>query len=589
MEDGAMTDEEKRQLLLEAKKEARKRVLSSYGHKILLVMIAVLGFETLTWLGELKGRKWHLKSAPGELIRSAVSLAVESDNPTLIPNEPCDVVSLKSYRTREELTATLQAQAEACVWAGFRGTVDQVRRKNHVLDLKTDPEVNLERYENFAKFVTQEANFATTKARSVRLYIGTKLADGNSVERDKYTPRKGTFYEPILRNLGDLVEPTLSEESPTYVIYQILWYASLLLSVGASSMLFILLLTSLPITNVEGYWTKRIGEILERFPALASRGIALPLLAGAIGVGAVTGVAAETQPGGQSRDYETYIGSSSWSQQIESWSLVINHDDRDNISGPTILPPVTAEILDQLKTIDGRTKKMGTTLGAATFKLDTISNQVEAARVDLSSARQTLKAVGDQVADGMTLTEALSSDVSELKGSVNLAQLTFEQVHQVVDVTSKNIGSHVKTTKGDTLQEVKRDEQQQETLFRTLAQSAESDPRGPIKRAFGRTHFYVGPAAKAAMEARFRDLEKEPTSEEQALLTVLDDMHKDVELRPLNSTRFKQQLRERLGKIIIPTKTPSSSSDARKLSSEQITLLMENNIRSLLRVCALSR
>src|ERR1043165_2285317 len=128
------------------------------------------------------------------------------------------------------------------------------------------------------------------------------------------------------------------EKHPLYVLYEICWYMLLALAVLASSWLLLTIFTVLPFTEAEGYWTKRIGQIIEKFaPGMASA--ALPLAsAGLVAATVFAGTGFATTPGGYGRATKVR-GAEDRSTHLPVQPM-----------GPTVPPPDIQAALESLKT-----------------------------------------------------------------------------------------------------------------------------------------------------------------------------------------------------------------------------------------------
>ncbi len=577
--------------------EARRQVLYSYIHKFVLVLVAFGGFGMMNWLGDRKEAHDNQKWKETPVIQGVMHDAVErlpppeestAGRPALpddgqdqaaagkvepIPAAACGGPSTKEFTTREELIAAMQARAEACVWAEFRGTIQQMRTKIAVIaNEKSASEKtlkDLKDYKDYANFVTQEAAFAATRAKAARHYVGTMLANAELPPLPASTKTTNIL---ILRDLDERIRPTLDDKSSLNVVFQILWYASLLLGIGASSMLFVLILTVLPITNGEGYWTKRIGEILDRFP-LGSRAFTVPLLAAAaIGGSTLAGAAAETEVGGQARISSSTVEAPTWINTINSWSLV----EYGDVYNPTTLtsPVDLTAIAGQIEALDKNTTDLGKKVAATKREVVTAKRRIAAA---MRLANSRINDVAITVHDADALLDQVQRTVT---GTHVVANDIFACVNQV----QTTMGSHTKATDAATQAVEGRENDQKETFSQTLAQGAAIDSRGFFGRTFGWTLYQVGPAVQTMMAARLDNLN--PTAdktEKKALLKAIKDMRGG---EPLKRKAFREDL---VARLMNPTENSNSKGDDLALTPEQINRLMEAHFRALLRICALPR
>ena len=578
--------------------EARKQVLFSYGHKAVLLLVACAGFATLQWLGDQKDahddKKWIVDDGVKTIFNNAI-YRVSDAGTEAIPETTCrEPDNSKRYETREELIAAIQGRAEACVWAKFRGTVNQVREKTDILN----------DYTRYTNFINQEQAFAAAKANAVRQYVGTMLmsrelppkrqGQESSTPGPKPNPipakKDGLIQrglEKIRGEIGalkselkDKIQPTLDDRSSTHVIYQILWYASLLLGVGASSMLFIVILTAIPITNGEGYWAERIGKILDRVPSVAGRSIAVPLLAAAIGGGTLAGAAAQTQSGGQARipdgGNKTNIEPAAL---INSWSLVEVDTYNDlrkfrQLNPPPSNPPLDlTEVTSQLKDLNQRTQALSKEAETAKREVEAAVNRASSKISDVMLAAQGVEERVDHMQRTIVTARAAAEDLLACANDLRALEVQAQAA----------LGKHMQDTELAANGVEGREELQKKTFGQTLAQSTEYDMRPFLKRTFGRTLYHVGPAVQTMMAARFDNEEPSSKVEKKALLKALEGM-RDKE-QPLNRRDFEQRLLERLEN---PPKDLNPPEDL-TLTSEQIKALKDKHLPALLRICALPR
>lgn len=556
-------------------REARKQIALSYIHKIILFSVACFGFYSLDWLSDQKRAFDEKKLVVTDGIINVVNDAAQT-KACIERNEG------KKFATREQLIAAMQDRAEACVWRDIRSTVDGVRvSMAEIASRKSLTKENLEIYTRYANFIAREEAYAGIKAGAARQYVKAMLTSRNfEAEEEKGNMRRGTTHE----RLSDLVRPTLDEESSLHVLYEILWYAVLLLGVAASSMLFVVILTALPITNGEGYWTKRIGEILDRAPSVAGRTIAAPLLVAAIGGGTLVGAVAETQAGGQERPAmesgrsidiptpappKSPAATSPPSPPTGGASpftyRACDIYDAGNLNVLGELPPTPttfepAALLERLEKIDQSLRTLvdrtDRTRGDIVAAIEHVGPKIDNLSQVGRDAKERIQHVQEAVDDTQKTATQIIGSVNSLAGDVKTT--LHEHEHESVEAARS-------------LQKLEKD--QADAFLQTLAESAESDPRGPWGRVFGLTHFKIGPAVPRTMEARLGD---KPSSEETAFLDVIKTMRKE---EPLNRWAFERRLRTKLG----------PKPDGLGLTEGQINALMKDHLNALLHICALPR
>jgi hypothetical protein len=556
-------------------REARKQIAFSYVHKVVLFSVACFGFYALNWLSEHKRVFDERQRIVTGGIINVVNYAAQTQT-CIDPGEG------KKFATREQLIAAMQDRAEACVWRDIRSTVDGVRANMaEIARRKSLTKEDLENYTRYANFIAREEAYAGIKAGSARQYVRAMLTSKNfEEEEEKGRPR----LERNPERLSALIRPTLAEESSLHVLYEILWYAALLLGVAASSMLFVVILTALPITNGEGYWTKRIGEILDRIPSVAGRTIAAPLLVAAIGGGTLAGAMAETQAGGQERP------------AMET-GRPIDIPPQSPPKSPTETPPASTSAggTSPFAYRAGDTYDVGNLNILGELSTTTPACEPAALLEWLQGIDQSLRTLASQTdqsrRDIVAAIERLGPKIDNLSQVGRDAKERIQHVQEVVDGTQKtatdilgrvdSLADNVKATlheheheSVEAARSLKELETEQADAFsQTLAESAESDPRGPWRRIFGLTHFKIGPAVPRTIKARLGDT---PSNEEKSLLDVLETMTKE---EPLNRWAFEHRLRTKLG----------PKPDGLGLTKDQIDALMKDHLNALLHICALPR
>ena len=554
--------------------EARKRVLFSYFHKIVLFAVACFGFWALNWLSGQKSAFDQEKKSVTPFVVSIVGKAAE--RPSCVEQD-----TKKTFATRDQLTLAMQDRAEACVWEDYRFNVKDLRGKMAQIAMgKSLPKEALEAYTWYADYIAKEEAFAASKARAARQYVGAMLASRDLKAEEAASFAKG---KRILARLAMIIQPTLDEEKGSYVVYEILWYASLLLGVAAASMLFVVILTALPITNGEGYWTKRIGDILDRVPAVASRSIAVPLCwrrpsAGGTLAGAVHGTQAGGRgaPFGLKRAHQPPLPTSTSTTSIDKGSPspqragdVVSYNDFST-SNEMSSPYDASEVAGRLDRIGQSAEKLVSgaeaarrdvvgAIGQVGTKVGKVEGAVRDAERALGPLQRTVDLTSDRTSHILEEVGGLKPLIGEVGGKVAELSKDFDQRA---------------TTGLKVAHSVEGVEKEQAAAFtQTLAASAESDPRGFFARTFGWTLFEVGPAVPLAMAARLGPTK--PGEPETVLLAAVTEMREEA--APLNRWAFKGNL---LAKLKKPSQGPA-------LTRAQIDSLMEKHFRSLLHLCAL--
>ncbi len=265
------------------------RLFGSYASKATLVGLAVAGFWSFTWLCDQKETVgWRVDKTVEGIVVGAVA-DINRGQP------PCPIFgAARSFDSRAELILAMQEQAEACVWKTYSEKVSSVgdslvggpTRSPSSAEQLADSEMRI-RY--LGDLLARATALARVRAVAVRQRVAANLfpverGAGNGSERGPAAPKQ-TFEKSIRRAAAD--------DSPRHAIYEMLWYASLLLGVAASSFLLLILFRAIGITG--GNWTDKI---LAHATADGKTAIAVPLMAAVLGGGALGIADAATHPGG---------------------------------------------------------------------------------------------------------------------------------------------------------------------------------------------------------------------------------------------------------------------------------------------------
>jgi len=593
-----MTPEEK------LRRRARKAVAMSYASKAALALIACLGFGALQWLGDQKvfeekfrETRWEVNPDVTAVVQAAVvqaatdsaemtagmksvpnSAAVKSASalPTVktaigassCPGVLAPAATVRSFASREQLILAMQEQAEACVWASFRATVEVTSRK--LADVGKKPPARSEEFISFADFIAREAAVARVTARAARQHVGARLMSMPLTPRelDAYEPNaNGSTWERLAAWCSNKVQRAAAEDSGTHVVYEMLWYAALLLGVVASSILFVVVVTALPISSGKGYWTKRIAEILERVPTSGKSGIAVPLLAAVIGGGTLAGAVAATQAGGQGRGvYErAAIESVAASGSIQAGgSLNYRGGDVNTVNRgaeePPFLPPVVHldPISDSLSAISESIRKL----------VDKPPSANQAIAQAFSSATSRLDGVERTASETSQRVAVLQQAVADLRVELGRQVDSVEPLVAAVDALTSTVAQHEGEIAAAVRTVEESAERQAAASARNLAQTAQSDPRGFFARTFRGTVYQVGPLVPDLMAAFLED-----TTDARAIAAMREVLQKMRDEGPAPRSVFETKLGEEL----------------RKRAPEHAEALLRSSRSALLKICALPR
>lgn len=531
-----MTDKEKL-------REARKRVFFSYLHKSVLLAAAWGGFVALHWLGEQKDnfkdtqdKRWMVPVGLVGTVRQAAPCAGES-------------FLKQGYATRSDLIAAVQEKSESCIRRELDSEARKIRGRIAEIEGKDsqDPE-DLKTYGNLWTILEKRETYARAKVLGERQHIGAVLRYAEL--RDSWSRGKG--FASSLRS-------TFDEESNTHVIYQILWYGVLIFALGAATLLLVIVLTALPITDGEGYWTKRIGEALDRLPGTTKRTIAAPLLAATLGASTFAGAVTETRPGGQAWNAPqvTVEAPRSGAPPVQAPAPPIESPAEGDlrirggdlyIQGGDLLIEGDRPIVVQPPKLEWKVVA-GPLIASLNNRIDVV---VKAAQ-DSDGRLQELE-------HNLSVLQQTSGD---MLACLNDLRPVIERVEDV----DRDMFLHAKASQ-DYADDVEgREERQAKTSTESLAQSTEVDPRGTFARNFLWTVYKVGPLVPRVMEARL-----DRVFGKAAFLAALQDMKRE---EPMRSKKFLETIGKKLA--------------THGLSQDQIRGLMNGHSRALLRVCALPR
>ncbi len=342
---------------------------------------------------------------------------------------------------------------------------------------------------------------------------------------------------PVLLSMFD-------EKHPLYVLYEISWYMLLALAVLSSSWLLVTIFTVLPFTDAEGYWTKRIGDLLDKFaPGVSS--VLLPLASAALVATTVfTGTGFATVPGGYARAVTNRItiDDRSTHTRIEQPPPSLAAQDLEKA-----LATLQTTVAGQMRESEGHVLRDLVDVQNHLLAADETQRHTLTEATDAKTRAKWAEDKADQACLNAALAANQTEQVPAIEGTA--MQLAFEQAALV-------------------------------------------DTRGYFKRAFGRTLFKVGPGAVHAMAAKLHvalnvkgepapydvkdppELSKEVYERNAALVRVLG---RATLILPKHSGDFRLELNQLALK------------EVKKDEVAQLLTLLRDNDRSLLHLCALPR
>lgn len=598
-------------------KVARREALRSFWHKLGIVVVALLAYGGLVLLGSAKHKyekdeknKWQLNrktldalaktaqtiaapvsgaqkiaspanastppakatvsgpqtttppattSVPGTQKTAPTVTSLTSDakaDVTLlskIANQLVDGEKAKGTDSKPDFVAAAEQLADERIW---RETADKIR------ELATDNKPD----EHYLDRIAGQESLARTRIADLHALIE---ASATQIEKSQEKPAP-------LRAIFD-------EKHPLYVLYEICWYMLLALAVLASSWLLLTIFTVLPFTEAEGYWTKRIGEIIEKFaPGMASA--ALPLAsAGLVAATVFAGTSFATTPGGYARPTTTVRMFDDRSMHLSVQPI-----------GPTMPPPDIQAALEDVKSainaqIGTSREQMVNALGERAGKLEEHLQQAdERQKNTLACATSADAHAGnaeqnaDQAKQAATKAEANTKNVDKISSTTQSIAGVIGKPKEAEQSLFGNVGAidDKFTASGKTIGDAKKDVDNQyaataDARSASFAQRAMVDTRAPFWRIFGRTVFRVGPGAVYSMAAYLNvklDSEGKPlandTSTNAKFINALIAGEKATR-EGMNSGEFRKTLRDG--------------------QPADVVGLMKTYDRQLLHLCALDR
>jgi hypothetical protein len=509
--------------------------------------------------------------------------------------------------TRPELVAAIEQLADAMIW---RETSDEIRTldKQSRAAAKAAAEASRSQQDN-------QKNKASTEAREIE-HAFDSIASQDALARTRIAGMHALIEATAtqIENEKAGTEPPLQsmfdEKHPLYVLYEICWFTLLALAVLASSWLLMILFTVLPFTSAEGYWTKRIGELIEKtVPGMVSAAAALPLAGAAlIAATAFAGTSFATTPGGYARnanrttieDHSTHVHPPAQvsSPQIEEALRQVAEMLAGEIHGAESHLQNTAKTNQGL--VDGRLDIAHDTQ-VKTLLLSSAAASYSGAAAAVGSVAA---AAGYQTVIQTEPVARIDKTTGELNATIGKPTLEGTMAYQAATI-SKSLADdqdQIKTAHKNIVNEY---EEESGGRKASLDQSTRVDTRILFWRMFGRMQFKVTPAAVRQMaayldvklspdgksvkpassptdgpqaSAALKEAAEEPMTPEEELIKLLiaaSTAKKDA----TNSSRFRTQLRDRV------------TDKTLKFGKAEIAVLalLTKYDRELLHVCALPR
>jgi hypothetical protein len=608
--------------------EARMEIGLSFLHKAAYVLLACIGFWALQWLGDRQADDEHYRrnqweatsrvtgvvddavteaaksatSAPGGAQTLSAKQALKTLAPTSGASATCptypDSEAPARFGSREELVAAMQERAEVCVWAKFREMTKAASLKLEDMGRAAPKPDDKDAFSILAEFIGKADTHAFIAARVARQRVAAQLrslplkprkfglCDERNADETLCNDDPGKYKEAWF---SGKMRAASADDNQSHVIYEMLWYAALLLGVLAASILFIVFLTALPMTTAEGYWTKRVGQILERVPIPSKAGLAVPLLAAALGGGTLAGAIAATEPGGEGRDlyFEPRVVVATVPSQ-EPGTPIAPAPGPQGPQGPqgepgasffyppvlygtewTILPPPASGS----STVD--LTRIESALGSIGVSARGLVRETQAANRIVEKASE---AMASQLAGVKQAAEEASRCAAGLQQSVALIEASLKESGTSVVGLKETVGqmaTTLATRQGEiavmarAIQGLEDDRAKVSAL--ALGQTSQLDQRNLFARSFRSTLYQVGPLVPSVMKGRLIDRATE--DEAKKVSDVLRAMRSEEP--PLTREKFEEAFETRLGKA--------------GLAPGRVEDLVSENMPSLRKVCALPR
>lgn len=576
--------------------EARKQVLLSYSHKAILVAIACFAFSGLRWLGDQK--TWDAGNEVRKVVSAAVTSALSGSGVSGLPSGSgqglvtCPEISdlPRSFGSREQMIAAMQDRAESCVWENLQGAIDAASKqlatigKKEMEEMlaepppKSGPRVSrftraADQLSRVADFIAKEEALAATTAKAARQNVYARLTSMRVPLADP-AAANASGWQKVTAWLAQKAHEAGAEDSGTHVVFEMLWFASLLLGVVASSILFVIVLTALPITGGEGFWTERIRKLLEDIPAASKSFIAVPLAAVAIGGGTLAGTVATTEAGGRARHVYDRTFSAAPAKPGEPVRTngsgvpppaidqrTFRTGDINTFNG--VLPPYLDKlgpIADSLSLISDRSESLVVAVGQTGKNIGLAFQSVAS---DVRGLTRTASETSSLMADLQQNIRGLRTDLDRDAQTIVPLVKAIEKLEATVDRRDNEMVRAIQAVE-------KIEAIQAGGTSRVLAQQAETDARKLLDRTFGPRLYHVGPLVPSLMAARLEESTESP--EAKAMIDALVTMRK---AGSLSRAQFEEQLRTAL--------------EQKGLSERAAKKLLQENLPALLKVCALPR
>lgn len=476
---------------------ARKKFFGSYVHKLLIVTVALAAFRAVTWLGQ-KSDKYASDQTAGWALSDATVEGVADEAARIVTAATIDARRKAKAPLAEQTTKAADDEDNQLI-GDAKHLIEAVR-----VSLLGQPERPLK---SRAELVTAiEERVDAHIWGQVTLGLDERLHTSKPEDRERVVREAQIAAQARISAAHAMVEASVPSKAtgaptppdwqqmfdakkPFYVIFQIIWYALLLIAVLSISYLLMILFAAIPGTPAESYWTKKITDILGGAAPGVAKAIT-PLLGTALIAGAVLAPAGyATAPGGLSR-HETVVRE----RTIDGTTRVDNsqtiRDERkiDNSVGDTVYRVDT--VFDQR-------------LNAMELRLVEVIGKKAPLAPDLEPLRRATVQVARNV-DGVSHRQwRLEQEVGLIRSHTEQtlpiaiqAGATALDVHKAQQLL---VGQVTKAESDIGTEQAA----QNKILTNARLQSIEADTRGFWPRNFGTTRFHLGPAIADGMSKSY--------------------------------------------------------------------------------------
>jgi|GEM_PF-3088652 len=476
----------------------------SFAEKVFVVFVAIAAFKALTLLGTksdeaTKSRKTRYKLDQATLCKLS-SLADQIAAMPAAHDALSNAADHFSLETKQKVPDTFATPAE------FAVAVERL--------------VDIEIWKEYTTSIAASLIAKSPKSGEGR---PDALANADARARGMIAASHALVESAVLKLPTESVKERFGamydEDDPMHVMFEILWYASLIIGVLAASYLLLIIFRALPFTSIESYWTERVRDLVNRAaPGVATRsltGVAtLAPLAAALALGGtiIGGTSYATVPGGASRTTTVIHEHEPLTLNRDTYSPEFTFDFRHSQT----VQPIDYEVIKR-DIGAARDDVKSATRTALDQRLTDTDNRVEHVDGTIGRLIDQQLLIGDLALDAREAGRYSASKINDVSNKVT----PVEAIGRTTSTMS------VAQADGAALD------------GEVLAQTAVADERGFWARAFGFTNFQVTPAVVDAFRARLGVRAVMQGTDESTLIQALIEMEK---VPPLNYLAFGKAL-----------------------------------------------